>query len=589
MTTPRPLELLAPARDTAIARQAILHGADAVYIGASSHGARSAAANSIDDIRSLTEFAHTFRAKVYVTVNTIVYEKEIQAVERLIADLYRAGVDALIIQDMGILRMDIPPIQLHASTQCDISSVAKAKFLEAAGCSQIVLARELTLDEITEICRSVTVPVECFIHGALCVSYSGKCHASLSCGGRSANRGECAQLCRLPYTLRDGSGRVMARDKYLLSMHDFNASRSLCDLVKAGVSSFKIEGRLKDADYVKNVTAFYRRELDRIISEHPDLYCRASFGSSKISFTPDLNRSFNRGFTDFCLTRRRNSDLASTITPKSLGEAISDISSLNNGDGISWIQNGEYTGARVNRVDQGRIITAGNRPIPRGAQLRRTFDVQWEQFMARDTATRRIKVNMTLDSTGLTLTDERGVMARVGFEPGEEKARTPQQRRRQFEKLGDTPYVLGDFEDNLDSSVFIPNSRLAELRRQGIAALDRAAKASYPYVYRRPENKEIPYPLRHLDFRENVANSLARSFYRDHGVLTIEDAAEVSGDSLSGKVVMTSRHCILRQLHRCLRDNPGAAKGLFTLTDGRGNTFIMKPDCERCEMRILKK
>ncbi len=270
---PRPLELLAPARDTETARQAILHGADAVYIGASSHGARSAADNSVDDIRRLIEFAHPFRARIYVTVNTIVYEHELRTVERLISDLYRAGVDAIIVQDMGILRMDIPPIQLHASTQCDISTPEKARFLQDAGFSQVVLARELTLGEIREVCDTVTVPVECFIHGALCVSYSGRCHASLACGGRSANRGECAQICRMPYTLYDGTGRVVMRDKYLLSMHDFNASRSLADMVEAGVSSFKIEGRLKDLNYVKNITAYYRQLIDRIIEANPQNYC----------------------------------------------------------------------------------------------------------------------------------------------------------------------------------------------------------------------------------------------------------------------------------------------------------------------------
>ncbi len=336
MSQPRRIELLAPAGNKDVAVAAILHGADAVYIGASSHGARSKASNSVEDIAELVKFAHRFRARVYVTVNTLVYDNEQEQVRRLINDLYRIGVDALIVQDMSILRMDIPPVALHASTQCDTRTPAKAKFLEEVGFSQIVLARALTITEIKEICDTVTVPVECFVHGALCVCYSGRCAASQVSLGRSANRGECAQMCRMPYTLRNGRGEVLEKNKYLLSLRDFNASHRLEYLLEAGVSSFKIEGRLKDADYVKNVTAAYRQALDRIIAAHPDKYIRSSYGMSEVKYTPRLDKSFNRGFTDYFLGNRRPGAMASLLTPKSMGEEIKDIGLLHNGDGISF-------------------------------------------------------------------------------------------------------------------------------------------------------------------------------------------------------------------------------------------------------------
>ncbi|MDE6633611.1 MAG: U32 family peptidase, partial [Muribaculaceae bacterium] len=322
----RQLELLAPAGNPEIAKEAILHGADAVYIGASSHGARRNAANSIDDIKRVVDYAHIFRVKVYVTVNTIVYEKELRQVERLISDLYRAGVDAIIVQDMSILRMDIPPIQLHASTQCDIRTPEKALFLQNVGFSQLVLPRELTLDEIKKMSEVVSVPLESFIHGALCVSYSGRCHASFASCGRSANRGECAQICRLPFSLTDSKGNVIAKNKHLLSLRDLNTIDILPNLVESGISSFKIEGRLKEASYVKNTVTAYRAALDNIISDNPDRFRRSSFGMSEITFSPKLSKSFNRGFSHYFIESRRPLGIISPDTPKSLGETIEDVS-----------------------------------------------------------------------------------------------------------------------------------------------------------------------------------------------------------------------------------------------------------------------
>ena len=598
----RSLELLAPAADKEVAREAILHGADAVYMGGPSHGARRKASNSIEDIRATVEFAHQFRARVYVTVNTLVYEKEIPAVEKLVWDLYRAGVDALIVQDMALLRMKLPPIALHASTQCDTRTPEKAAFLEAAGFSQIVLARELSLEEIGKVCRAVTVPVECFVHGALCVSYSGRCGASQMALGRSANRGECAQMCRLPYTLSNGEGRILERDKYLLSLRDFNASAHLEEMIEAGVSSFKIEGRLKDAAYVKNVTAAYRRAIDKVIAAHPDKYRRSSFGESEINFVPALSKSFNRGFTDYFLQGRRPVTMASLLTPKSMGEEISNVGELNNGDGISFFNSrGEYEGVGVNRVSNGRIISSRRFTLPKGATIHRTFDRRWQTLMAGDTAARTIFVDISIDENGVTARDERGVEVRLPLEVEKMEARKRMNPETVFAKLGNTVYRLRRFENSLYPATFIPASRLTSLRRRLIDVLDEANIATYPFDRRRPENLEAKYPDATLDARDNVANSLAERFYSEHGVKRMERALEVERQAKpveSGKdkengmtEVMTTRYCLRRELGVCLRDrsvSPERRK-LFCppLTIATGpHKFRLDFDCARCEMRV---
>lgn len=598
----RSLELLAPAADKEVAREAILHGADAVYMGGPSHGARRKASNTIEDIRATVEFAHQFRARVYVTVNTLVYEKEIPAVEKLVWDLYRAGVDALIVQDMALLRMKLPPIALHASTQCDTRTPEKAAFLEAAGFSQIVLARELSLEEIGKVCRAVTVPVECFVHGALCVSYSGRCGASQMALGRSANRGECAQMCRLPYTLSNGEGRILERDKYLLSLRDFNASAHLEEMIEAGVSSFKIEGRLKDAAYVKNVTAAYRRAIDKVIAAHPDKYRRSSFGESEINFVPALSKSFNRGFTDYFLQGRRPVTMASLLTPKSMGEEISNVGELNNGDGISFFNSrGEYEGVGVNRVSNGCIISSRRFTLPKGATIHRTFDRRWQTLMAGDTAARTIFVDISIDENGVTARDERGVEVRLPLEVEKMEARKRMNPETVFAKLGNTVYRLRRFENSLYPATFIPASRLTSLRRRLIDVLDEANIATYPFDRRRPENLEAKYPDATLDARDNVANSLAERFYSEHGVKRMERALEVERQAKpveSGKdkengmtEVMTTRYCLRRELGVCLRDrsvSPERRK-LFCppLTIATGpHKFRLDFDCARCEMRV---
>lgn len=588
----RKLELLAPAANVDIARQAILHGADAVYIGGPSHGARKSASNSIADIRSLADFAHTFRARVYVTVNTIVKDSELSAVERLIRDLYRAGVDALIVQDMGILRLDIPPIALHASTQCDNRTPAKARFLQDVGFSQIVLARELTLKEIKSVCDSVSVPVETFIHGALCVSYSGRCHASQACLGRSANRGECAQICRWPYNLRDASGRVLQENRHLLSLKDLNASDRIGDLLDAGVSSFKIEGRLKDADYVRNVTAHYSRLLDSYVAAEPDKYVRESFGRSEFGFQPDPDKSFNRGFTHYFLDGRPSQRLSNPFTPKSMGERITEISSLRPGDGIGWIDaDGEYRGATVNGIDHGRILS--NRPLrlPKGVEIRRTFNREWQNQLKRDHATRRIGISVEIDAEGVTASDERGCRVRLplGFKPeAAERPIDPERVRQPFAKLGNTNYFLSDFFCRLPQDVFLPVSALTELRRRQIEALDSANRATYHFDVRRKEDLSAEYPEKEVDFRENVANRLAFQFYRDHGVNVREMAMEVGGHKAEPRTrLMTTRHCILRDLGMCRKEGKAAGVDFPLYLESGPNRFELEFDCARCEMHVL--
>lgn len=585
----RNLELLSPAANAEIAIQAILHGADAVYIGPPSHGARKMAANSIDDIERVVDFAHQYRAKVYATVNTIIYDSEIKQVENLCRELYHAGIDALIIQDMGILRMKIPPIALHASTQCDIRTPEKAKFLEEVGFSQLVLARELTLQEIKDITTTVSIPVETFIHGALCVSYSGRCHASYVITGRSSNRGECAQICRFPYTLTDSDGKIISKDRYLLSLKDFNASRNLKDLINAGVSSFKIEGRLKDAGYVKNITALYNLQLNEIVKGNPELYGRSSFGEVKINFNPQADKSFNRGFTNYFIEKRKPSDITSFLTPKSLGEKISSPKILNNGDGISFFDNsGEFTGVKVNKIEHGRIIPARNIKIPDKAVLYRTSDIKWDKIMQGETATRKISLEITLDNKGISAHDERGVKVRKLLDLSYENAKKIMEYKPLFDKLGNTPYSLKGFYSKINEERFYRASELTKLRRELIDLIDVANKATYPYEYRRVENKDFIYPSKDIDFRDNVSNRLAKEFYSSHGVTKLEEAIEVTGAKTKGKTLMTTRHCVLRELGICKQEK-GNTKGFrFPLyLNYDGGRFKLEFDCSRCEMKLL--
>lgn len=591
----RRIELLAPAGNADIAIEAIKHGADAVYIGPPTHGARKSASNSLSEIKRAVDFAHLYNAKVYVTVNTLVYDHEISEVEEMIRQLYRIGVDALIVQDMGILRMNIPPIALHASTQCDIRTPEKAKFLEEAGFSQLVLARELSIEEIKSICDTVSIPVEVFIHGALCVSYSGRCSAGYACSGRSGNRGECPQICRQAFTLKDASGEILARDKYLLSLKDLKAEPHIEKLMEAGVTSFKIEGRLKEAGYVKNVVAYYSNLLNEVITTSSLPLRRESAGDVSLTFKPNLYKSFNRGFTDYRLSGSPDlHGIASTMTPKSLGEPVTSIHALKPGDGISYFDiHGEYTGAQVNGVNPHRkgnsaLLLRPNVRIPEGTRIFRTASVEWKKLMTGETAKRTLSLDISLDPKGVTAQDETGAMVRIANTLEGQPAKNPTEYRNIFSKLGNTPFVLKNFQNEV-KNVFYPASALTSLRRELIEKLLQAKTAAYRFDYRRKENEKFQFPYKELDYRDNVANRLAEEFYKDHGVEKIEKALETTPHKQLKRnrlSVMTTRHCILRELGLCMKKG---SKLKLPLSLESGNLrFQPEFDCTNCEMRILK-
>ena len=610
MIKKRKIELLAPAKNEMIGIEAIKHGADAVYIGATAFGARSQACNDLDSIKRLVDFAHQYDARIYSTVNTIVYDHELLEVENLIKDLYRAGVDALIVQDMGILRLDVPPIALHASTQCDLRTPEKAQFLESVGFSQLVLARELSLSEIRTIRERVKVPLEGFCHGALCVSYSGRCQISQALKGRSANRGECAQFCRHSYDLEDYAGNKILTSKHLLSLCDFNASDRLAQLIDAGVSSFKIEGRLKDVDYVKNVVAYYRNALDNIIESRDDLE-RSSVGASALTFMPNLNKSFNRSFTHYFIDSRNPANgtkMASLNTPKSQGEYIGTVSSVNgntitintstplaNGDGLSYINNnGDYDGFRVNKVYGNQVVLKEACNIKRGDKIYRTYDKAFNDILAKPSATRKINLDFKLWNNGrqlcLKANDERGCMAvhSIMLDNAPETALRPQyeKQRQVLAKLGDTIYTLQNCK--IEGDLFIPISILAQLRRESIEKLEQSHRIAYCQDLRRSEDKNAVYPAESLVSHDNVANHLAQQFYIDHGVKSVEKAIECKKQKIEkGHALMHTRYCLRRELGACLKDKKTAKtlpSPLF-LRYGK-NVLQVHCDCKNCEMTI---
>ena len=604
----RCIELLAPARDANVALQAIKCGADAVYMGAENFGARASAGNSVEDIAQVVEFAHKYGARVYVTINTIIFDNELDAVEQLIWRLYEVGVDALIVQDMSLLRMKLPPIELHASTQCDTRDVAKARFLQEIGFSQIVVARELSLKEINEIYKGTDVPIEAFVHGALCVSYSGDCQASCIAMGRSANRGECAQMCRLPYTLYDGAGNVLIADKHLLSLRDMNRSDYIKEMLEAGVSSFKIEGRLKDVGYVKNIVAYYRNKIDEVISQNPERYCRASYGKSILNFEPSPVKSFNRGFTSYFLNGKHSS-IASIDTPKSIGTRVAVVKhcrgnelvvaleeTLANGDGLGYFNSkGEFCGFRLNRISGNKLYPASKVDLKVGTILYRNSDKAWIDKMHDEVGVSRvIELKMHLQQHDgkliLTVEDERGCKVDAVFDASYDIAQTPQEeaRKRVLKKLGNTIYTVASIKDDW-GNVFIPASKLTDLRRKAIDALDEQWKSVDRRNHRRMENANCMLPQGNkLSYHDNVANRLAEEFYRQHGATTIEHAVEVDRKAAGREiVVMTTRYCLRREMGYCLKTSQGARwKSPLHITSAN-HRFRLDFDCSKCEMKVV--
>lgn len=619
------LELLAPAKTAAIGREAVTHGADAVYIGGPSFGARDKAGNSLADIAELVSYAHRFHAKIFVTLNTILHDAELDAAYKLACDCYNIGADALIVQDMGLLELDLPPIALHASTQCDIRTPEKASFLAEVGFSQIVLARELTLQEIAEVRAAVPqdTVIEHFIHGALCVAYSGQCNISHAHTGRSANRGDCSQACRLPYTLQDAKGQIVAFEKHLLSVKDNNQTQNLRALIDAGVRSFKIEGRYKDAPYVKNITGHYRQLLDEILNERPELHA-ASSGKTRLLFAPDPDKTFHRGATDY-FSNGRQANIGAFDTPTFVGLELGTVSkigdnwfeietndTLANGDGLNYLHKREVLGLQANVVERkGKVWRVfPNEPmhtlvgLRAGLTISRNRDHAWEHALTKKSAERKIGISATFAETAegfaLTLQDEDGITATAStaFEkqPTKNPAEAESNLREQLARFGNTDFELHSVTTiNWEQPWFAPSSLINNLRRAAVEQLEAARLQAHP----RPSRKaaaEPPaqYPEESLTFLANVYNSAARNFYAKHGVKLI--AAAYESHEEAGEVpLMITRHCIRYSLSLC----PKQAKGIIgvqgqvraepmTLVNG-SEKLRLEFDCRKCEMHVMGK
>ncbi|WP_195341410.1 MULTISPECIES: peptidase U32 family protein [Bacteroides] len=605
MIKQRKIELLAPAKNLECGMAAIDHGADAVYIGAPKFGARAAAVNSLEDIAALVEYAHLYNVRIYVTVNTILKDEELKETEEMIRALYRVGVDALIVQDMGIAGLELPPIPLHASTQMDNRTAEKVRFLADAGFRQVVLARELSLREIGKIHEACPdVPLEIFVHGALCVSYSGQCYVSQACFGRSANRGECAQFCRLPFSLVDSNDRVIAKDKHLLSLKDLNQSEELEALLDAGASSFKIEGRLKDVSYVKNVTAAYRQKLDAILARRKE-YVRASSGSCRYAFNPQLDKSFSRGFTHYFL-HGRTRDVFSFDTPKSLGEemgtmkeargnylTVAGLKSFNNGDGVCYIdEQGKLQGFRINRVEGNKLYPQEMPRIKPRTVLYRNFDQEFEKILARRSSERKMAVAIRLADTAfgfaLTLTDEDDNRVTLLLPRAKEPARTPQEEnlKTQLAKLGNTPFEAERVDIDFTENWFLPASVLADFRRQAIEKLIAARRINYrrELAVLRPTTHAFPQTT--LTYLGNVMNARAASFYAGHGVASIAPAFEQT--PVEKAVLMFCKHCLRYSMGWCpvhqRERSPYREPYYLVSTDGK--RFRLEFDCRNCQMKV---
>lgn len=608
------IELLAPAKNADCGMAAIDHGADAVYIGADRFGARAAAGNSVADIERLCAYAHRYAARVYVTVNTLLYDDELEATQKLVWELYEAGADAILVQDMALLEMNLPPIALHASTQTDNRTAEKVRWLADQGFSRVVLARELSVSEIAAIHRQCPdVALEVFVHGALCVSYSGVCYASQHCFGRSANRGECAQFCRMPFDLVDADGREIEHGRHLLSLKDMAQIDHLEALMAAGASSFKIEGRLKDISYVKNVVAAYSRRFNDIIAAHPTQYVRSSRGEVNYTFMPDLQKTFHRGYTSYFLNGRQP-NIASFDTPKAMGEFVGTVKEIRgkslivagtacfaNGDGLCFINHRrELEGFRVNRAEGNRLFPATMPSnLRRGLSLYRNADRAFEQMLAKPTAVRSIPVTMVLDICDSTLKLR---MATVDGETAVEvetdvlnlaTARTPQADNicRQLTKLGNTPYVCREvMMDGGVESLFIPSSLLASLRRNAVEQLSTAIIPDNEPVVLRKSSSTIVAPQSYAAFPYlyNIANRMAVKFYKAHGLSHTHPAFELDGKSTDEPLIMLCRHCIKYALGRCERHGgckPNWTEPLY-LRLGDGRRFRLQFDCKQCEMSI---
>ncbi len=584
------VELLAPAKNIETAIAAINSGADAIYIGAVDYGARKNAPNSLSDIEKLVNYAHLFNVKIHVVINTILNNEELKDAINLIHKLYEIGVDAIIVQDMGLLNAAIesklPPIEIHASTQCNNRTLDKAKFFDNVGVSRVILARELSLDAISEICNNVKCEVETFVHGALCVSYSGQCYFSYANGGRSANRGECAQPCRKKYSLVDESGKVLLKDKYLLSLKDFNASNHLKSLVDAGVKSFKIEGRLKDINYVKNVVAYYSNELNKYAA-------RTSSGKVFLDFTPNADKTFNRGYTNYFLKEREQ--CFNFLSPKSRGEKIGKIKRIFHNyfeidaelapqDGLCFIKDGDMTGFLVNKVEGNKVYPNKMDGLKSGTLLYRNFDAKFEKLLETSKTVRKLPISIQIFDGKIVAIDEDNNKAEVLLPLGEQPNNLEKLKSNiisQLSKTGETVFYVNEIKILDDNLSFLPVSKINELRRDLLQMLSNERLRNY----KRNSQKPIGYaqfPETKIDYRGNVFNDNAKSFYKNCNCDVKEFALETQSNIPQGIELMRTKHCLKFAAGICGQP----CKKLY-LVDVKGKKYPLKFDCKDCEMVVL--
>ena len=595
------VELLAPAKDYASAVAAVDYGADAVYIGGAKFGARQAAGNSAEEIARVVEYAHRYGVRVHAALNTLVWDDELEEAERQAWELIAAGVDALIVQDMALRRMSLP-VELHASTQVCNSTPEGARFLGEAGFARVILERNLSLDEIRAICSATAAEVECFVHGAICVGFSGRCFLSRSMSGRSGNRGACSQPCRLAWDLTDGRGRTYIAGKHLLSVRDMNLSHRIGDLLDAGVTSFKIEGRLKDTNYIKNVVAYYRRAVDEALAVRPG-FVRSSAGESVPDFTPDPSKSFTRGESEYFFAGKRPG-VASFDTPKAVGEYVGRVAKvfgngftllgeaeLAPGDGICFITPHGVTGTNVNAAEGRRIVPNRMEGIVAGAEVYRNsdrlFNLRLERSRTRRVIPATAVAEVSAEGFAMTYTDCEGVTASAARTVPLDRAKNPGANasalRVQAMKSGDTIFAVRDAEVR-GAEWFVPASLAAEVRREALSALDEARR-NRPLEHRiLPENPAARYPSERLTAEENVTNRLAEAFYRDHGVRQIERGLDLA-PTTAGHRVMRSAYCIRREIGECLRERPRLRGDLY-LEHG-AHRYRLEFDCAACEMSLI--
>ncbi|MES2565695.1 MAG: U32 family peptidase [Bacteroidota bacterium] len=606
------VEILAPAKNLVQGMAAINAGADAVYIGAPQFGARSNATNSLEDIEELVRYAHLFKAQVFVVVNTILYDHELEDCKKLIHELYAIGVDALIVQDMAVLEMDLPPIVIHASTQANNRDPNHVKFLADAGMKRVVLARELNLDQIKDIHKATDVELEFFVSGALCVSFSGNCYMSIANGERSANRGSCAQNCRLPYNLVDGTGKTLIANSHLLSIKDLDLSDQLPNLVEAGVTSFKIEGRLKDMVYVKNNTSYLRKKLDSFL-ENNDQYQKASSGRTFFNFDAEMDRSFNRGYTDY-FVNKRTEKIGSWDSPKSQGQFIGKLietkangyiienyEKLNNGDGLCFInENNEPDGMQINIIVNNIVVPNTFKNIAPGTIIYRNSDAEFNKLVERDdSAIRKIGVHLTFSETPngfqLLAIDEDGHQSISNIEGLKELAKNEESTTpnivKNLSKAGNTPFIIDDINVLFSQNWFLPISKINEIRRVVLEQLIDNRIKEYHREEFQITKTDHPYPVSQLDFTYNVSNHLAKAFYKRHGVIEIEKAFELQWDPGKSRVMVT-KYCVKYELGKCARFQRATMGEKvvepLTLTHG-DNAYKLKFNCKPCEMEIWEK